>query len=91
MGLEHEHPLPNGVVNLQQPNFGTQCGARGRWTGSQTHRCDTQLLGDIASHPALRRKHPLAHVSWPAAYVESHMKNDFSQQKNTSEHMAFVV
>ena len=51
----------------------------------------TQLLGDIANHPTLRRKHQLAHVSLPVAYVESHTKKDFFQQMNTSEHMTFVV
>ena len=57
MGLEHEPLLPNGVVNPQQPKFGTQCGAHGQWTGTHTHRCNTQLLGDITSHPQLRRQH----------------------------------
>ena len=52
--LEHEPLLQNGVVNLQQPNFATQCGAYGWWTGPHTHRCNTQLLGDITSHPQLR-------------------------------------
>ena len=91
VGLVHEPPLPNGVVNLQQPKFGAQCGAPVRWRGSQTHRCDTQLLGDIASYHTLRRKHQLAHVSQLAADAESCMKNDFFQQKNTSECMTFTV
>ena len=86
MGLVHEPPLPNMVVNPQQSEFGAQCGDQcGRWTGPQTHRCETQLLGDPASHPTLRRKHHLAHVVRPVANMRSHMKNDFSQQKNTSE------
>ena len=91
MGLVYEPPLLNGVVNPQQPKFGTQCGAHGRWTGPQSHRCNTQLLGDIGSHPPPRRQHQLVHVSRPAANAESHMKNDFSQQKNTSECMTFAV
>ena len=91
MGLVHEPPLPNGVVNLQQPKFGTQCGAHGRWTGPQTYRCNTQLLGDIASHCPLRRQYQLAHVGQLAAKAKSHTKTNFSQQKNTSECMTFGV
>ena len=52
---------------------------------------ETQLLGDIASHPTLRRKHQLAHVSQLEAETRSHMKNNFSQQKNISEHTTFAV
>ena len=64
MGLEHEPLLPNGVVNPQQPKFGAQCGVYDQLTGLHTHRCNTQLLGDIASHPQLRQYHQLAHVGW---------------------------
>ena len=94
VGLVHEPPLPNGVVNLQQPNSGTQCGAHGRWTDPNAHRHNTQLLGDSASHPPLRRHqnhHQLAHVSWPAANVGSHMKINFFQEKNSSKCMTFAV
>ena len=91
VGLVHEPPLPNRVGNLQLPNIGTQCGAYGRWTRPQTHRCETQLLGDIASHPTLRRKHQLAHVSQPAANGRSHTKINFSQLKNTSDHTTFAM
>ena len=39
MGLVHEPPLPNGVVNPQQyPISGAQCGAHGRWTDPNAHR-----------------------------------------------------
>ena len=66
--------------------------ACGQWTGPHIHRCNTQLLGDIASHPPLRRQHhQLAHVCWPVANSRSHMKNDFFQQKNTSQHTTFTV
>ena len=91
VGLVHEPPLLNRVINLWQPNSGAQCGAHGRWTGPETHRCETQLLGDIASHPTLRRQHQIAHVGWPAADAWSHTKSNFSQQKNTSECMTFAV
>ena len=75
VGLMHEPSLPNGVVNPWQPGFGTKCGANGWWTGPHTHRCNTQLLGDIASHPQLRRQHhQLAHVGQPAANSRSHTK-----------------
>ena len=77
MGLVHEPPLPNGVLNPQQPKFGTQCGAHGWWTGPYTHRCNTQLLVDIASHPQLRRHHrhhQLAHVSQLVANMRSYTK-----------------
>ena len=74
MGLEHEPLLLNRVVNPQQPDSGAQCGAYGQWTGSHAHRCNTQLLGDIASHRQLRRQHhQLAHVGWPVA-DRSHTK-----------------
>ena len=92
VGLVHNPPLPNGVVNLQQPKFGTQWGTHGQWTEPHTHRHNTQLLGDITSHPQLRRHcHQLAHVGWPAANARSHIKNDFFQQKNASECMTFAV
>ena len=94
MGLVHESPLPNGVVNLWQPNSGAQCGAYGWWTELYPHRYNTQLLDDIASHPPLRRHqhhHQLTHVGWLAADTRSHMKNDFSQQKNISECTTFAV
>ena len=92
VGLVHEPPLPNGVVNPWQPNSGTQCGAYGQWTGPYAHRCNTQLLGEIASHPQLSRQHhQLAHVSQPVANSRSHTKNDFFQQKNTSQCMTFPV
>ena len=66
--------------------------AYGQWTGPNTHRCNTQLLGDIASHPQLRRQHhQLAHVSWPAVNSRSHTKNDFFPQENTRNHMTFAV
>ena len=82
VGLEHEPLLPNGVVNPQQPKFGTQCGAHGWWTGPHTHRCNTQLLGDTASHPQLRRQHhQLAHVSWPVADSRSRTKKQFLTAK----------
>ena len=90
MGLVHEPPLPNGVVNLWQPNSGTQCGAYGWWTEPYAHRYNTQLLDDIASHPPLRRHqhhHQLAHVDWPVADMRSHMKISFSQEKNSSKCM----
>ena len=91
VGLEHEPLLLNGVVNPQQPKFGTQCGANGRWTEPHAHRCNTQLLGDIASHPQLRRQHhQLVHVGQPASN-RSHMKIDFFQQNNTSQCMTFTV
>ena len=92
MGLEHEPLLMNRVVNPQQPKFGAQCGAHGWCTGPHTLRCNTQLLGDIASHPQLRRQHhQLAHVGHPVANNSSHTKNDFFQQKNTSQHTTFTV
>ena len=94
VGLVHEPPLPNGVVNLQQPKSGTQCGACGRWTDPYAHTHNTQLLDDSASHPPLRRHqhyHQLAHVDWPAADVRSCMKIDFSQKKNNSKCMRFAV
>ena len=77
MGLVHEQLLPNGVVNLLQSKFGIQCGAHGWWTGPHTHRCNTQLLGDIASHPQLRQHHQLAHVNQPVANSRSHTKSGF--------------
>ena len=92
MGLEHEPLLPNRVVNPQQPNSGAQCGAYGQWTGLHTHRCNTQLLGDIASHPQLRgQHHQLAHVGQPVANSISHTKNNFFLWKNTCELMTFTV
>ena len=94
MGLVHKPPLPNGVVNMQQPNFGAQCGAHDRWTGLHAHRCNTQLLGNSASQSSLKRHHhhhQLSHVSQLAADARSHMRNDFSQQKDTSECMTFAV
>ena len=52
----------------------------------------TQLLGDITSHPQLRRQHhQLAHVAWPVANSRSHTKNDFFLRKNTSQCMTFTV
>ena len=84
VGLVHEPPLPNGVVNLQQPKFGTQCGAYGWWTGPYTHNCNTQMLGVIASHPQLRTQHhQLAHVSWPVADAWSCTKKTISFNKRT--------
>ena len=62
IGPEHEPLLPNGVVNPQQPKFGTQCGVYDQWTGPQTYQCNGELLGDIASYPQLRQHHQLAHV-----------------------------
>ena len=94
MGLVHEPSLPNGVVNLWQPNFGTQCGAHGQWTEPYTHRHNTHLLDDSASHSPLRRHqhhHQLAHVGQPAADARSHMKIDFSQKKNISKCMTIAV
>ena len=75
VGLEDEPLIPNGVVNPQQHESGTQSGAYGQWTGPHTHRCNTQLLGDIASHPQLRRRHhQLAHVGQLVANSRSHTK-----------------
>ena len=92
MGLVHQPPLLNGVVNLQQSTFGAQCGVHGRWTEPHTHRCNTQLLDDITNHHQLRRQHhQLSHVGWLAADTRSHMKNNFFQQENTSECTIFAV
>ena len=95
MGLVHEPPLQNGVVNPQQPlNSGTQCGAHGRWTDPNACRHNTQLLHDSAGHPPLRRHqhhHQLAHVGQPAADVRSHMKINLSPEKNSSKCMTFAV
>ena len=77
--------------NHEQPEFGTQCGAYSQWTGAHTHRCNTQLLGDIASHPQLRQHHELAHVGQPAANSRSHTKNNFFPWKNTCKCMTFTV
>ena len=71
VGPEHEPLLPNGVVNLQQPQSGTQYGACGWWTGPHTYQCDAELLGDIASHPQVRQHHQLAHVGQLAANSRS--------------------
>ena len=57
IGPEHEPLLLNRVVNLQQTESVTQCGAYGWWTGSQTYQCNAELLGDTASYPQLRQHH----------------------------------
>ena len=85
VGLVHEPPLPNRVVNLwQHPISGTQCGARGRWTDPNTLRHNTQLLDDSASHPPLRRHqhhHQRAHVGQLVANARSHTEIDFLQKR----------
>ena len=90
MGLVYKPPLPNGVVNPQQPHFSTQCGVHGRWTDPNAHRHTPQLLDDSASLPPLREQqhqhhHQLAHVSQLMANMKSHTKITFSQEKNCSK------
>ena len=91
VGPEHEPLLLNRVVNPWQPEFCTQCGAYGQWTGPQTCKSNDELLGDIPSHPQLKQHHQLAHVSWLVAHSRSHTKNDFFPWKNTCKHMTFIV
>ena len=74
VGPVHEPPSQMRVVNLQQPNSGTQCGAHGRWTDPSAHRHTIQLLDDSASLSPLREQqhlhqhqHQPAHVGWPVA------------------------
>ena len=81
MGPVHEQPLQYGVVNPQQPNSGTQCGAHDRWTDPGAHRHTIQLLDDSASLSPLREQqhlhqhhHQLAHVGQLVADTKSHMK-----------------
>ena len=85
VGPVHEPPLCNGVVNMQQPNSGTQCGAHGRWTDPNAHRHTAQLFDDSTSLPPLREKqhqhqhhHQLVHVSQPVADMKSHTRITFS-------------
>ena len=95
MGPLNEPPLPNGVVNPQQPNSGAQCGANGKWTYPNAHGHTAQLLDDSASLPTLREQqhqhhHQLAHVGQPMANIKSHMRITFSQEKNCSKHTTFA-
>ena len=93
VGRVHEPPLLNGVVNLQQHNYGTQCGAHGRWTGPNASRHNTRLLDGSASHPPLKghqHHHQLAPVGWLVADTRSHTKIDFSPEKNCSKHTTFA-
>ena len=88
----HKPPLLNRVVNPQQPNSGTQCGAHGRWIDPSAHRHTAQLLDDSASLPPLREQqhqhhHQLAHVGWLTANMKSHTRIAFSQEKNCSKCM----
>ena len=95
VGLVHEPPIPNGVVNLwQHPISGAQCGAHGWWTDSNACRHNTQLLDDSASHPPLRRHqhhYQLAHIGQLVANARSHTKINFSPEKNCSKCMTFAV
>ena len=91
VGPKHKPLLPNRVLNPWWPKSGTQCGAYGWWTGLHTHRCKTQLLGDIAGHPQLRQHHQLSHVDCPAANSRNHTKNDFFPWKNICQCMTFAV
>ena len=62
MCLMHEPPLLRGVVNPWQTKSGTQCGAYGQWIGPFTYQCDSELLHDITSHPAIKQYQQLAYV-----------------------------
>ena len=74
VGPEHEPLLPNGVVSPWQSKFDAQYGAYNWWTGPQTYQNSAELLGDIASHPQLRKHHQLVHVGQLAANSRSHTK-----------------
>ena len=98
VGPVHEPPLPNGVVNPQQPNLHTQCGAHGRWTDASVHRHTIKLLDGSASLLPLREQqhlhqhqHQLAHVGQLVANIKGHIKINCIQEKNCSKHMTHAA
>ena len=90
VGPEHEPPLLRGVVSLQQTKSGTQCGAYGQWTGPFSYQCDTELLHDISSHPAVEQHYQLAYVGWWVANTKGHTEIDIFWQKNSSKCTTFL-
>ena len=87
IGPEHEPLLPNGVVSLQQPKSGTQCGAYGQWIGPYTYQCNAELLDDIASHPSSETT-PSASTCWPAGgQQQKSYKKMISFHKRTLENV----